>query len=87
MKTSIIKLSVNETLCVNGGIGTGSSINSIGILSAGKELVSNHPKQISIIGIGGVMLTVASVVAKFSLNLIKENAAASMLREAVKLVS
>jgi len=87
MKTSIIKLSVNEALCVNGGVSINPFINPTEILSTGKELIFNHPKQISAIGIGGAILTVVSVVAKFSLDLMKENAAANILRETIKLVS
>lgn len=87
MKTSIVKLSVNETLCINGGVGSESSVNHIDILSASKALISSHSKQIGAVSAGGAILTVISVVAKFAFNLSKENAALNILRKTINLAS
>lgn len=87
MKTSIVELSVNETLYINGGVDAGSSVDYVEILSASKKLISSHSKQIGIVGIGGAIFTVVTVIAKFAFDLSKENVAINILKETIKLAS
>lgn len=87
MKTSIIKLSVNETLWVNGGVDTVSSINTMEIISVGREIISSHPKQIIAVGLGGFILVTVSVAINSALNKSKAYATINLLKEAIKMAT
>jgi len=79
MKTSIIKLSTNEYLYVNGGVNAESFINNIDAHSINKELVS----QIGAVGAGGAILTIVTIATKFAYSLIKEKYAIDIIAKTI----